>query len=169
MPGCGIWNWLDDFRPDLYRYCRRLTGNVWDAEDLVQDTLEQSFARLGLLSNPIDNPRGYLLKIASNRWISRKRHERVERAGLDAEQLAPQPAASPERDSTLRDAGAALLERLAPQERAAVLLKETFEFTLDEIAELLGTSVGAVKAALHRGRERLRDADDGATGRPRRS
>jgi len=65
---------LDDFRPDLYRYCRRLTGNVWDAEDLVQDTLEQGFARLGLLSNPIDNPRGYLLKIASNRWISRKRH-----------------------------------------------------------------------------------------------
>jgi RNA polymerase sigma-70 factor (ECF subfamily) len=41
-----------------------------------------------------------------------------------------------------------------------VLLKETFEFTLDEIAELLGTSVGAVKAALHRGRERLRNADD---------
>ena len=151
---------LDGFRPDLYRYCRRLTGNVWDAEDLVQDTLEQGFARLGLLSRRIDNPRGYLLRIASNRWISHKRHERVERASLDAEGLAPQPVASPEHGATLRDAGAALLERLAPQERAAVVLKETFEFTLDEIADLLGTTVGAVKAALHRGRERLRNADD---------
>src|SRR5262245_40583038 len=29
---------LTPFRPELHRYCRRLTGNVWDAEDLVQDT-----------------------------------------------------------------------------------------------------------------------------------
>jgi RNA polymerase sigma-70 factor (ECF subfamily) len=57
---------LDDFRPDLYRYCRRLTGNVWDAEDLVQDTLEQGFAHLGLLSNPIDNPRAESATSGSN-------------------------------------------------------------------------------------------------------
>lgn len=32
-------NFLTPFRPELYRYCRRLTGDVWDAEDLVQDTM----------------------------------------------------------------------------------------------------------------------------------
>ncbi len=154
---------LDGFRPNLYRYCRRLTGNAWDAEDLVQDALEQGFARLGIVSHGVDNPRGYMLRIASNLWISRKRRERVERASMDearADRSAGPSAASPELGSDVRDAGGALLARLPPQERAAVLLKETFDFTLEEIAEVLGTSVGAIKAALHRGRERLRDSDD---------
>ena len=44
---------LDPFRPDLSRYCRNLTGNIWDAEDLVQDTLEQGFAKLGSVHHAI--------------------------------------------------------------------------------------------------------------------
>jgi RNA polymerase sigma-70 factor (ECF subfamily) len=55
------------------------------------------------------------------------------------------------------DAGARLFERLSPQERAAVVLKDVFDMTLAEIAETLSTSVGAIKAALHHGRGRLRD------------
>ena len=39
-------------RPDLHRYCRSLTGSVWDAEDLVQDTLLRPFAKLGEFTNP---------------------------------------------------------------------------------------------------------------------
>ncbi|HTO55577.1 MAG TPA: RNA polymerase sigma factor [Myxococcota bacterium] len=144
---------LDDLRPALFRYCRALTGNVWDAEDLVQDALEKGFAKLGATSHRIANPRGYVLRIASNLWLSQLRHRRVvERA----EPLEPAPTASPESGMVVRDAGAALLQ-LAPHERAAVLLKETFDMTLEEIAHVLATSVGAVKAALHRGRSRLRD------------
>jgi len=48
------------------------------------------------------------------------------------------------------------LQRLSPQERAAVVLKEVFDMTLEEIADLLATTTGAVKAALHRGRDRLK-------------
>jgi len=156
---------IDPLRPDLFRYCRRLTGSVWDAEDLVQDALEQGFARLGLTPNEqgIDNPRGYVLRIASNLWISRQRRERLARAtasGPDAGRLDPGAAPPPESTTEVREAGATLLQQLAPQERAAVLLKETFDLTLEEIADLLGTTVGAVKAALHRGRERLREAED---------
>jgi RNA polymerase sigma-70 factor (ECF subfamily) len=65
----------------------------------------------------------------------------------------------------LRAAGTRLLQRLSPQERAAVLLKEMFEMTLEEIAEVLATTTGAVKAALHRGRERLREPEGGAASR----
>lgn len=36
---------IDPIRPDLHRYCLRLTGNVWDAEDLLQETLTRAFAR----------------------------------------------------------------------------------------------------------------------------
>jgi RNA polymerase sigma-70 factor (ECF subfamily) len=159
---------LDGFRPDLFRYCRRLTGNVWDAEDLVQDTLEQGFARLGTLMQSVDNPRGYMLRIASNLWITRTRRKRLDAASKqvpNGDGLAPTPMASPEQNSELRDAGATLLEQLAPQERAAVLLKEIFDLSLEESADVLATSVGAVKAALHRGRERLRDTTEASPPR----
>ena len=49
------------------------------------------------------------------------------------------------------------MQRLSPQQRAAVVLKDVFEMSLEETAELLGTTIGSVKAALHRGRARLRD------------
>ena len=41
---------LNPFRPDLHRYCLRLTGDLWDAVDLVQDTIVRGFATLGISS-----------------------------------------------------------------------------------------------------------------------
>ena len=146
---------LAPFRPELYRYCRRLAGNVWDAEDLVQETLLRGFASLGAASPAIANPRGYLTRIASHLFIDARR-----RGASEAAALALEPAASPYAPADraeLGDAGRRLFSALAPQERAAVVLREVFDFTLAEIAEILSTSVGAVKAALHRGRTRLRD------------
>ena len=57
------------------------------------------------------------------------------------------------------------MQMLAPQERAALVLKEVFDLSLDETAEVLGTSVGAVKAALHRGRSRLDESPGAAPSR----
>lgn len=68
----------------------------------------------------------------------------------------------------LRDAAGALLVQLAPQERAAVVLKDAFDFSLDEVAGILGTTVGAVKAALHRGRGKLLEPDADAGRVPAR-
>jgi len=59
-----------------------------------------------------------------------------------------------------------LLVALAPQERAAVVLKDVFDFSLDEIATTLSTSVGAVKAALHRGRDKLVEPPPSPTRAP---
>jgi RNA polymerase sigma-70 factor (ECF subfamily) len=64
-------------RPALHGYCRRLTRNLWDAEDLVQDTLLRAFGHLGLINHPIRNPRAYLLRTATNVWIDElRRRER---------------------------------------------------------------------------------------------
>ena len=57
---------LVPFRPDLHRYCLGLTGNLWDAEDLVQDTIVRGFGALSSIYGSIDNPRGSLIRIASN-------------------------------------------------------------------------------------------------------
>jgi RNA polymerase sigma-70 factor (ECF subfamily) len=145
---------LAPLRPGLHGYCRRLTGNVWDAEDLVQDTLLRSFGTLGSIFNRIENPRAYLLRTATNLWIDtvRRRGHEASESGEPADEV--EPAAG-----TVRDAGTLILQRLAPQERAAVVLKELFDYSLEDTAAVLGTTVGAVKAALHRGRTRLREPE----------
>jgi RNA polymerase sigma-70 factor (ECF subfamily) len=144
---------LAPFRPDLHRYCRRLTGDLWDAEDLVQETVLRGFATLGQVHQTVANPRGYLVRIATRLWIDALRRRDTE-ARRAPELAAPGAALAPDRAAEARDAAGAALQRLSPQERAALVLKEVFEMSLDEIAETLATSAGAVKAALHRARER---------------
>ncbi len=150
---------LVPLRPALHRYCCRLTGNVWDGEDLVQDALVRVFSLLGKIDADLENPRAYLIRTATHLWIDRARRRSRERELLQAEQpLAANPGHAPEA-SDVRQAAGALLQQLPPRERAAVLLKDVFDLSLEETASMLQTSVGAVKAALHRGRGRLADAD----------
>jgi RNA polymerase sigma-70 factor, ECF subfamily len=139
----------EPLRPDLHRYCRALTGSVWDAEDLVQDTLLRAFAKLGDISLRIDNPKAYLFRIASNLWVDHFR--RTEEVTLEDRSMT----SNPEQSMEIRDAAKQLLLRLSPQERAAVVLKDVFDFRLEEIATILQTTTGAIKAALHGGREKL--------------
>ena len=154
-------------RPALHGYCRRLAGNLWDAEDLVQETLLRAFATLGSIHHEIENPRAYLLRVASNLWIDAERRRESERRAFAQQPPAPgRSAAIPEQ---LGDASRALLERLSPQERAALVLKDAFEMSLEETAEILNTTTGAVKAALHRGRERLQGDAPATLRRPRAS
>ena len=134
-------------RAPLYRYCRSLTRSPWDAEDLVQDTLSRAFVMLAQMGEAPPNPQAWLFRVASNRWIDQVRRAR----GMDLE--AP---AVPEPDPrAVREAAGTLIAQLSPQERAAVVLKDAFDLSLEEIAEILMTTPGAIKAALHRGRERL--------------
>jgi RNA polymerase sigma-70 factor (ECF subfamily) len=157
---------LAPLRPVLHGYCRRLAGNIWDAEDLVQDTLLRAFGHLGLVNHDIRNPRAYLLRTATNVWIDElRRRDKEPIAPMADVDDTPAAATNPARSSELRDAGARLLQRLSPQERAALVLKESFDMTLEEIADLLATTTGAVKAALHRGRDRLREPEGAPASR----
>ena len=165
---CTAWHRYIDMlvplRPALYSYCRRLAGNVWDADDLAQDTLLRAFGQWGVTYPPIRNPRAYLLRTATNVWIDTLRRRETE-ARVSVASPDDTARANPEASSDVRDAGYRLLQRLSPQERAAVVLKEVFDMSLEEIAELLATTTGAVKAALHRGRGRLREPEGAAASR----
>lgn len=139
----------EPLRPDLYRYCRYLTRSPWDAEDLAQDALARAFVTLAKMTEAPPNPRAWLFRVASNLWIDELRRRRPVPASA-----APEATVDPRAP---REAAGTLLVALAPQERAAVVLKDVFDLSLDEIAATLGTTVGAVKAALHRGRGKLAD------------
>jgi RNA polymerase sigma-70 factor (ECF subfamily) len=148
---------FEPLRPELYRYCRHLTRSPWDAEDLAQDTLARALVTLGTMIKPeIENPRAWLFRVATNLYIDRTRRAREEQGDL------PEAPAEVGDQRAKREAAGTLIARLAPQERAAVVLKDAFDLELGDIAAVLGTSVGAVKAALHRGRGKLADpeADD---------
>jgi RNA polymerase sigma-70 factor (ECF subfamily) len=148
----GSWQqFLETFeglRPELYRYCRHLTHSPWDAEDLAQDVLARAFVTLGKLGAAPPNPRAWLFRVASNAWIDRQRRPR------DVPEREPIDTVDPR---ATREAAGTLIARLAPQERAAVVLKDVFDLPIEDIAEALSTTPNAVKAALHRGRGKLVD------------
>nr|HEX4312487.1 RNA polymerase sigma factor [Kofleriaceae bacterium] len=153
----GFLDTYEPLRGELYRYCRYLTRSPWDAEDLAQDTLARGFVTLAQMAGePPPNPRAWLFRVASNLWIDQLRKRRDVPAGDEPAAPAPDARAT-------REAAGTLLVTLSPQERAAVVLKDVFELSLDETAEALTTTVGAVKAALHRGRGKL---GDGAPAAP---
>jgi len=152
---------VGDIRPELHRYCTRMTGSVADGEDVVQDTLARAYYQLPELKE-LPPLRPWLFRIAHNRAIDHIRHE-AHRASepIDlALDLADREDHEPDQALARSQAVHAALScfmQLAPAQRGCVILKDVLDHSLEEIAEELQLSVQAVKAALHRGRRVLRD------------
>jgi RNA polymerase sigma-70 factor (ECF subfamily) len=145
---------ITHLRPSLHRYCSRMTGSVLDGEDIVQDALFQAYRKLESFDN--DRPlTPWLFRIAHNRCIDflrrREVRQKAETAALGPESVAPADPPSLFLDRAVEH----LVLALPPMERASVLLKDVFDYSLEEIAELVDSSVGGVKAALNRGRSKL--------------
>ena len=146
-------------RPELHRYCTRMTGSVADGEDVVQETLARACYELSQLK-ALPPLRPWLFHIAHNRAIDHWRHEayRVSEPLDSAIEIADEAAHEPDnvlaRNQAVRAAISCFLE-LAPAQRGCVILKDVLDHSIDEIAAELNLSVPAVKAALHRGRVAL--------------
>jgi RNA polymerase sigma-70 factor (ECF subfamily) len=147
-------------RPDLHRYCARMVGSVIDGEDVVQDTLARGYYELSALQ-ATPALRAWLFRIAHNRALDYlRRYERRMSEPLDPDSIEiPDHESDPEillpREQAVTIAVARFAE-LVPTQRSCVILKDVLDYSLEEIAASLDLSVPAVKAALHRGRARLR-------------
>ncbi len=156
---------VGELRPGLHRYCARLVGSVVDGEDIVQDALAKAFYALSMAS---ESPplRPWLFRIAHNTAIDfLRRHEqaRVERrADFEDTAAEPEDAVDP---SVVRASLSSFLE-LPVRQRSAVILKDVLGHSLAEVADTMGATIPAVKAALVRGRAALR-AQSPAEARPR--
>ena len=155
-----------DIRPDLHRYCARMTGSVADGEDVVQDTLARAYYALSEMET-VPELRPWLFRIAHNRALDhRRRYEQRMSDPLEhALETAADAAADPESTLAREQATHAALSRfieLPPAQRSAVILKDVLGHSLTELSELLGLSELAAKAALHRGRARLKLLAQGA-------
>ena len=148
-----------DLRPDLHRYCSRMTGSVSDGEDVVQDTLARAYYALPELHS-VPPLRSWLFRIAHNAALDHlRRYDR--RMGQPLDDAAEPADEAPGAEDALSAQEAVLVAvarflQLPPSQRSCVVLKDVLGHSVDEIAGLVGLTVPAVKAALHRGRETLR-------------
>jgi RNA polymerase sigma-70 factor, ECF subfamily len=174
------------YRRAVFRHCYRMLGSGADAEDATQDTLERAWRRLATYDGS-GSFGAWLQRIATNICLDglRARRTRISPAGYGppaAPGATPGPPdpelvwVEPVRDSDLYGAGdpqdavvrreeislafVTALQRLAPRQRAALLLHDVLAFTHAEVGEVLGTSTSAVNSLLSRARETVR-ADAG--------
>jgi RNA polymerase sigma-70 factor (ECF subfamily) len=148
---------LGELRPKLHRYCARMTGSVVDGEDVLQEALVkaiEAFPQAG----PVANPEGWLFHIAHNAALDfLRRRTRQDQLRSDED---PDMIVDPVTTTDDRQIAAASLRtfmRLPAAQRSSVILMDVLGYSLDEIRDVMDSSIPAIKAALHRGRSRLRE------------
>ena len=158
---------MAEVRPRLHRYCARMLGSVFDGEDVVQEALAKAAEALPS-AGTVERAESWLFTIAHNTALDAlRRRKRQAEVPLDSE--SPElPDSPPEADSWVAaTASLATLMQLPVIQRSTVVLMDVLEYSLAETVEILGTTLPAVKAALHRGRVRLKSlADAGETSSP---
>jgi RNA polymerase sigma-70 factor (ECF subfamily) len=150
---------LAALRPRLHRYCARMAGSALDGEDIVQDALAKAALRYDAAL--VRQAEAWLFRVAHNAALDFLRRRALERsvfveAPMEEDAMAD-GAEDPRAAAETAAAALAAFMHLPIAQRSAVILADVLGHALHEIAQMLETSVPAVKAALHRGRARLRD------------
>jgi RNA polymerase sigma-70 factor (ECF subfamily) len=145
-------------RPRLHRYCARMTGSVFDGEDVLQDAMLKAVQAFPQQEEAIGNIEAWVFRIAHNAALDflRRRARQDVPLSEEAAEMIIDPAANAES----RLAAAASLRtfmRLPPAQRGSVVLMDVLGYSLQEIGEVFEASIPAVKASLHKGRARLRE------------
>jgi RNA polymerase sigma-70 factor (ECF subfamily) len=150
---------FEALRGRLFGLAYRMLGSRVDAEDIVQDTYVRWH---GVAHERIENSEAWLVTTATRLAIDRLRRLKTEREAYVGPWL-PEPIvtdAPPDRNVDLADdlsmAFLMLLERLAPEERAAFLLHDVFDIGYSDIASVIEKSEPACRQVVHRARERVR-------------
>jgi RNA polymerase sigma-70 factor (ECF subfamily) len=152
-------------RPRLFGLAYRMLGTPSDAEDVLHDAWLRWHAQD---TAGLDAPEAWLVTVTTRLALDRLRRAKTEREHYTGpwlpEPLVPDaeyPEAELERGETINLSFLLLLERLSPEERAAFLLHEVFDYSHAEAASILGIAEDACRQRVHRARTRLRE------GRPR--
>jgi len=155
------------FMRHMYPAALRLTGNEYDAEDLIQETFTRAYQKFGQFA-PGTNLRAWLYRIMSRVFFSmcRTRSRRpaevlaanVHQAVRDHAGLVPASRSAEARalegvcESTVMRA----LRELAPQFKTVIYLADVEGYPYADIAALTGAPLGSVMSRVHRGRRMLR-------------
>jgi RNA polymerase sigma-70 factor, ECF subfamily len=144
-------------RPRLHRYCARMVGSVIDGEDVLQDALIKAVEAFAS-SGAIGNPEGWLFRIAHNTaldFLRRRNRQAAIFSEAELDMIADEIDAVTSRQ--IATASLRTFMRLPETQRACVILSDVLGCSLSEVCDVMDSSLAAVKASLHRGREKLRE------------
>ena len=152
-------------RSRLFGLAYRMLGTPGDAEDVLHDAWLRFDAQD---ASTLDDVEAWLVTVTTRLALDRLRRAKIEREQYTGpwlpEPLAPdtdEPDSTLQRSQSLALSFLVLLERLSPDERAAFLLHEVFDYGHAEAAAILGVAEDACRQRVHRAKTRLRE------GRPR--
>ncbi len=150
---------VNQYQTPVYNLCYRMLGNPQEAEDAAQESFWRAYQAI----RRYDRTRPFatwLLAIAAHYCIDQQRKRRLPTMEIEdwMEEVVPDNFPSPEsvvgknqQNELLRQ----YLNKLNPQDRAALILRYWYEFSEDEISQTLKLSNSAVKSRLHRARLKL--------------
>jgi RNA polymerase sigma-70 factor (ECF subfamily) len=157
---------IGELRPKLHRYCARMTGSVIDGEDVLQEAMVKAIEALPGAGS-IAHPEGWLFRIAHNAaldFLRRRARQDARRSEEDPDMVVDPASAAADRQ--IAAASLRTFMRLPVAQRSCVILMDVLGYSLQEISEVIDTSIPAVKAALNRGRARLRELAQEPDDRP---
>jgi RNA polymerase sigma-70 factor (ECF subfamily) len=155
---------LEELRPRIFAIAYRMLGSVSEAEDVVQEALLRVHNAIEE-GEEISSPRAYAATIATRLAIDELRSARARRETYVGEWL-PEPITERPEDDPARQAEVAdslslaflvLLESLSPEQRAAFLLHDVFDYDYGKVAEIVGTSEENARQLASRARGRVQD------------
>lgn len=142
---------------DAVRLAYLLTGDRSEAEDVAQEAFVRLLGKFADLRKP-EVFRAYLMRTVTNLVRSRFRHLAVERKHAGTFVSRGDPVQMP--DLGTRDELVAALARLPYRQRAALVLRYCEDLSEQQTADVLGTSVKAVKGLVVRGLAHLREQEE---------
>lgn len=156
------------FQDSVYNLCYRMLGERTEAEDAAQETFLRAYLHLQRY-DPERSFKTWLLSIASNHCIDRLRKRRVTYLSLDdplpAHLALSSDEPEPEEVTLFHERShqvQELLAELAPDYRAAVILRYWYDYSYAEIADIMETTESAIKSRLFRARQTLAEKLDSA-------
>lgn len=152
---------VEAFQGPVYNLTYRMLGNAQEAEDAAQEAFVRAYRKMDSY-DPSYKFSTWMLSIASHYCIDLLRRRRLKWVSLEEERLAPaqlishQPGPEKQAMQSEREAAiAALLDTLAADYRATVVLRYWYDMSYEEIAETTGSTVSAIKSRLFRARRML--------------
>lgn len=160
-----LQTYIEEYGRAVYSFCKYLTRNKEDADDLYQETF-----LMAIQKNELDgdkNPKAYLITIATNIWNNHKRKYlwRKKKANIVYLQSEDMESLTDEETSTLdeivnedeNERLRKLVDKLPEKMKIVILMHYMENMSVEEIAKALKIPTGTVKSRMHQAKSKLRE------------